>query len=330
MRSKNIFILAVVFLLILSLPFTLSSQEGRGKARVRGKVMDEAGNPVVGVKIVAQHLESGTTFTGETDKKGRWAVGGMGSGYFRFTASAEGYETTYHEMRVSQFSKKNAPIELTLKKVQVSSADVPSIQDEGSLAIFKEGNQLYEQEKYTEAVAKFEEFLISNPTIFKLNLYIGNCYQEIGAYDKAITAYTKFLDKVKEDKGSYTGDEGAARALAGIGETYIKQDDLDKASEYLRQAIEIFPEDETLAFNIGEIYFNRREIYSAIEYYQLAIKINEKWAPPYLQMGYAYLNKSDYMGAIDSFKKFLEVAPDDPQASIIKGMIPKLEEMIKK
>ncbi len=97
-----------------------------------------------------------------------------------------------------------------------------------------------------------------------------------------------------------------------------------------RQAIEIFPEDETFAFNIGEIYFDRREIDSAIEYYQLAIKIKKKWAPPYLKMGYAYLNKSDYKGAIDNFKKFLEVAPDDPQASIIEGLIPKLEEMIKK
>ena len=107
------------FLLILSLPLSLSAQEGRGKGRVRGEVYDEAGNPIEGAKVVATHLQSGTTFTGTSDKKGNWAVAGLGTGYFRFTVSAEGYGTTYHESRISQFAQRNPPIKFTLKKVQV-------------------------------------------------------------------------------------------------------------------------------------------------------------------------------------------------------------------
>ncbi|MGD2294657.1 MAG: tetratricopeptide repeat protein [Candidatus Aminicenantes bacterium] len=329
MRSKNSFIKAIAFLLVLSLPLTLSAQEGRGKGRVRGEVHDEAGNPIEGAKIVATHLQSGTTFTGTSDERGNWAVAGLGTGYFRFTVSAEGYGTTYHETRVSQFAQRNPPIKFTLKKVQVSAMDMPAIQDEGSLALFEEGNQLYEQEKYDEAVVKFEEFLAANPTIFQINLNIGNCYREMGDFEKAMETYNRILDKVKEDKGSFEGDESAARALASIGETYIKKGDLEKASEYLKQSIAIFPEDETLAFNVGEIYFNQREIDKAIEYYQMATKINEKWGPPYRQMGYAYLNKGDYRAAVDSFKKFIQVAPDDPKAPEIEALIPKLEELIK-
>lgn len=330
MRSKNTIIPFIVFMLVLSLPFVLCGQEGRGKGRLRGEIHDEAGNPLEGAKIVATHLESGTAFTGTSDKNGNWAVAGLGTGYFRVTASVEGYGTTYHETRVSQFSQNNPPIKFILKKVQVSAMDMPSIQDEGSLAVFEEGNQLYDQGKYAEAAVKFEEFIAMNPTIFQINLNIGNCYREMGEYEKAIESYTKIMNKVMEEKGSFAGDESAARALASIGETYIKQGDLEKAGEYLRQAIDIFPEDEALAFNVGEIYFNQREIDKAIEYYQLAVKINEKWGPPYRQMGYAYLNRGDYRAAIDSFKKFVEVAPDDPRASEIESLIPKLEELIKK
>jgi tetratricopeptide (TPR) repeat protein len=329
MKSKHTFIMTVIFVFLLSLPLSLLAQEGRGKGRVRGEVYDEAGNPIAGAKIVATHLQSGTTFSGTSDKKGNWAVAGLGTGYFRFTVSAEGYGTTYHETRVSQFAQNNPPIKFTLKKVQVSAMDMPAIQDEGTLALFEEGNQLYEQQNYAEAVVKFEEFLSANPTIFQINLNIGNCYRELGEYDKAIETYNRILDKVKEDKGSYEGDESAARALASIGETHIKQGDLEKAGEFLMQAIEIFPQDEALAFNVGEIYFNQREIDKAIEYYQLATKINEKWGPPYRQMGYAYLNKGDYQAAIDSFKKFVQVAPDDPKAPEIEALIPKLEELIK-
>lgn len=330
MKSRQIFIFTFILMFLVSLPFSLMAQEGRGKGRVRGEVHDEAGNPIVGAQVVATHLESGTTFTGTSDKKGFWAVAGLGTGYFRFTVSAEGYGTTYHETRVSQFANRNPPIKFTLKKVQVSSMDMPAIQDEGTLALFEEGNQLYEQENYAEAVTKFEEFLVANPTIFQINLNIGNCYREMGEYDKAIETYNKILDKIKEDKGSFEGDESAARALASIGETHIKQGDLEKASDYLKQAIEIFPQDEALAFNVGEIYFNQREIDKAIEYYQMATKINEKWGPPYRQMGYAYLNKGDYQAAVDSFKKFILVAPDDPKAAEIEALIPKLEELIKK
>ena len=329
MRSKNIFIIFIVSVLCLSLSLNLSAQQGRGKGRLRGQVLDEVGNPIEGAKIVAQHLQYKTTFTSESDEKGNWAVAGLGTGYFRITASKEDYGTVYHEMRVSQFSKKNPPLSFTLRKIQVAEMNMPSIQDEGSVVLFEEGNELFDQENYAEAAVKFEEFIRKNPSVFQVNINIGNCYKEMGEYDKAIEIYTKILEKVKEEKESIDGDESAARALAGMGEAYFKQGNLEKASEYFRQAIDNFPEDETLAFNVGEIFFKQGETDKAIEYFLLAVKINESWAPPHRQLGYAYLNKGKYRLAVDSLKKFVELAPDDPQAENIKNLIPKLEELIK-
>lgn len=331
MISKNALRIILFLGLIFCVTHILSAQEGRGKGRVKGTVVDEAGNPIEGVTVTAQHLRFNTTFTGKSDDKGNWAVAGLGTGYFRFTAAMEGYGTVYHEMRVSQFSQNNPPIDFTLKKINLSSfSDIPSIEDESALALFEEGNQLFEEEKYPEAVAKFEEFLEANPSIFQVNLNIGNCYRQMNEYDKAIAAYQVILDKVQEEKGSYEGDEGAVRALSSMGETYMMKGDLDKANEYLQQAMSLFPNDETLAFNVGEIFFKQAETDRAIEYFKKAIEINADWGPPYRQQGYAYLNKGEYQLAIDSLKKFLEVAPDDPQAPTIEALIPKLEELIKK
>lgn len=331
MKHRHTLTLLLVIGLTLGLTFTLPAQEGRGRGRIRGTVQDTAGNFLGGVKIVAEHLQYGTTFESTSDDKGNWAIAGLGTGFFRFTATLEGYAPVYHEMRVSQFARNNPPIVFTLKKIEVSPiGDMPAIQDETSVAVFEEGNMLFEQRKFADAVMKFEEFLTTNPTIYQININIGNCYRELGEYEKAIEAFNVILEKVKEEKGSIEGDEGAARALASMGETYMKQGDLDKASEYLTQAIAIFPEDETLAFNIGEIYFQQQQTDKAIEYYTKAAQINDKWAPPHRQMGYAFLNKGDYQSAIDSFKKFLEVAPDDPLAPTIENLIPKLEELIKK
>lgn len=329
MRSKDTLIIFLVSVLCFSLSLNLSAQQGRGKGRVRGQVQDEVGNPIEGAKIVATHLQYKTTFTSESDEKGNWAIAGLGTGYFRITASKEGYGTVYHEMSVSQFSKKNPPLSFTLRKIQVAEMNMPAIQDEGSVVLFEEGNELFDQKKYAEAAAKFEEFVEQNPSVYQVNINIGNCYKEMGEYDKAIEIYTKILEKVKEEKESIEGDESAARALAGMGEAYFKQGNLEKASEYFRQAIDNFPEDETLAFNVGEIFFKQGETDKAIEYFLLAVKINESWAPPRRQLGYAYLNKGKYRLAVDSLKKFVELAPDDPQAENIKNLIPKLEELIK-
>ena len=329
MRSKNTLIIFLVSVLCFNLSLNLSAQQGRGKGRLRGQVQDEIGNPIEGAKIVAQHLQYKTTFTSESNKKGSWAVMGLGTGYFRITASKEGYGTVSHEMKVSQFSKQNSPLSIILRKIQVAEMNRPGIEDEGSVVLFEEGNELFDQKKYAEAAAKFEEFVGKNPSVYLVNINIGNCYKEMGEYDKAIEIYTKVLEKVKEEKESIESDKSAARALVGMGETYFKRGNLEKANEYFRQAVNIFPEDEALAFTVGEIFFKQGETDKAIEYFLLAVQIKESWAPAHRQLGYAYLNKGKYRLAVDSLKKFVELAPDDPQAENIKNLIPKLEELIK-
>lgn len=337
MRGKNIFIIVLVFLLGLSLSLNLSAQAGHGRGRLDGDVHDEAGNPLEGVKIVAKHLESKTIFTAESDKKGNWAVIELGTGRFRITAAKEGYRTVFYEMRISQFSGLNFPLSFTLTKNEAAELNtelntelnMPANEDEGSVAFFEEGNELYQQKKYADAAAKFEEFIEKNPTVYQANINIGNCFLEMGEYDKAIEAYTKALEKLKEEKESIEGDKSAAAALAGIGQAYFKQGNMEKAGEYLKQAVDNFTKGEVLAFNMGEMFFRQREIDKAIEYFQLAIKIKENWAPPHRQLGYAYVNKGEYKLAVASLKKFVELAADDPQTENIKNLIPKLEELIK-
>ena len=159
---------------------------------------------------------------------------------------------------------------------------------------------------------------------------IGNCHKELKQYDKAFASFQKVLDAVQAEKGSYEGDESAARALASSGETALQQGDFDKAAEFLKEAQGSMPDDETLAFNIGEIYFKQGDTENGIVYYLMASQIKADWGPPYRQLGYAYLNKGEYQLALDNFNKFLEVAPDAPQVATIKALIPNVENLIKK
>jgi tetratricopeptide (TPR) repeat protein len=319
----------VVFLLctLLVLTVTLSfAQEGRGTGRIRGNVEDESGNPLAGVKIKAEHVEYGTKFESKTNNKGAWVIGGLGSGFFVITTEFDGYEPYVERHEVSQFSQKNPQVNIVLKKKEEVLASDSGI----DATLVNEGNQLFIEKKYKEAISKFEEFLEQNPTLYQVQVNVGNCYKEMGEYELAISAFEAMLEKTTEEKGSFEGDQNAARALAGLGEIYIVKNDTEKSMEFLQQAFEIFPDDENMAFKIAEILFTQGKAAEGITFYNKAIEIKSDWAPPYRQRGFAYLNLADYKMAIESFKKFLELAPDHPQAPTVRNLLPKLEEMIKK
>jgi tetratricopeptide (TPR) repeat protein len=327
MRNKNI--IFVILTLALSLTLTHSLfvfQVGGG--RLHGTVVDEEGNPIAGVKIVVEAQEKKLTLETESNEEGEWYVSGVEKGEFRITATMKGYESVYADRTLSHFTSKNPPLHFQMKKI--SEMDDPSIMDETTLGLFQEGNRLFEQGKYVEAISKFEEFLEQNYTIYQVHINIGNCYREIGEYEKAIASFNNVLENVKSRKNTIEGDESASKALANIGEIYLLQDDIEKAGEYFKLAVDSFPGNETIAFNVGEIFFTQGDTDKAIEYFNLSIKIKENWAIPYRRLGYAYLNKGEYQQAIDNFKKFLSLSPDSPDAANIQNLIPKLEELIKK
>ena len=329
-RFHNKYRFFIALILVISCVFFLSAQQGRGRGRIKGTVVDASGNPVEGVLIVAVHREFGAQFKGESDKKGRWAIAGLGTGDFHITATKEGYGTAEQNMRVSQFSRNNPPVEFTLQPAQTTEMSLPEVENRDSLVLFEEGSRLYGEGNFQEAAEKFEEFLNLNPTIFQININIGNCFVQMGDSDRAISFFQKVLDKVQEEKGTYEGDESAARALTGIGEIHVKKGELDKAGGFLKQALDIFPQDEILAFNIGEIYFNQGDTDLAVEYYKRAREIRPDWGRPYKRLGYAYLNKGEYALSLESFKTFLEKAPDDPEAKTVENLLPQIEKLIKK
>jgi tetratricopeptide (TPR) repeat protein len=322
-RKAPTFLLVGAFLFVAAnLSF---AQQGRGKGRIRGTVSDESGKPLVGVKIIAESVDHGTKFESKSNKKGNWIIGGLGSGLFSITTEFEGYEPIMEEINVSQFLRNNPPLNIILKlkkEVSVSETGIDA-------TLIDEGNQFFSEKKYKDALGKFREFLDANPNIYQVYINIGNCYKEMEALDSAVTAFQTVLDKTTEEKGSFEGDQNAARALAGLGEIYIEKNDIEQAMGYLQQAFETFPDDENMAFTIAEILFTQGKASEGIVFYDKAIAIKSDWAAPYRQRGYAYLNLANYKMAVESFKKFLELAPNHPQAPTIRNLLPQLEKLIK-
>lgn len=323
MKKFIICFLTITVLLILS--SSVFAQEGRGMGRIFGTVEDENGKPVANAEILVEARDFNFKTSTKSDKRGAWAVAGLGTGVFRITVSKEGFYNSIVETMVSQF--KNPPIKIVLQAIKETGE--PTGLDEKSRALFMEANSLYDQGNYAGALALFREFIEKNPSLYQVRLNIGNCYREMKEYEKAITEYNAVLEKIKSEKADLKGDENAAKALAGIGEIYMAQNNYEKAQEYLKNAIDIFPTDHALAYNVAEIFFQAGQIDQAIEYYTLATKIKPDWALAYLKNGFAHLNKNNFEEAVKYFEKFLELSPQDPQAESIKSLIEQLKKQKK-
>ncbi len=304
----------------------LLGQENLGKGRINGTVVDENGNPVEGAVIVVESLTSKTKLEGKSDRKGHFAVAGMGTGMWRITASKPGYMSSSTDMYVRQLAP-NPPITFTLKKITGLAALAT---DETSMKLFDEGNKLIEAGQYDEALKVFEEFLIKYPQIHQVHLNIGTCYLKKDDLDKAEAEFKLVLEKTIEVYGDYKKDTAASlRAFAGLGEIYLKRNDLETARKYFTQALEVSPEDEVAAYNVAEILFSHQNVDEAIRFYELAIKIKKDWSKPYHKLGLAYLNKGDFEKALENLRKFLEIDPNSPEAPTIKNIIEAVEKIKK-
>ncbi|GAI39488.1 unnamed protein product, partial [marine sediment metagenome] len=208
-KATLFFCLLMVFLLLGSPIFP---QAGRGRGRIGGNVTDDSGNPIASAKITIQFLEDeNITRETETDKKGKWKIGGLGSGRWRTIVSAQGFIPYEKIINISQLAK-NPSVNIVLKK-----AEEQLFEDAPEMELFLKGNELFKEEKFEDAIAPYQEFLEKNPEIYQVHFSLGNCYKEMGNVEQALKEYQIVIEKT-------TGEDNKdrklkAKALAGIGET---------------------------------------------------------------------------------------------------------------
>lgn len=321
MKKYNYLIAFVIFLVVF--PCSLVSQEGRGKARLKGVVVDKEGNPVEGAKVVLESLMHELTMTTKTDAKGRWVFVGLGRTIVKITVSKEGYVPSLIEkLNISAFSHKNPEQKIVLEK----TTDIESLESDNPKALYIRGQKLYDQGEYEKALTVFKEFVSKQPELYGARVNIGNCYVKLKQYDKAIEEFKFVIEKMKEEKGDLKGDKTASSLYASLGELYMDKNDFEKAKEYFKKSIDIDLSDYALPYNVAEILFDSNKIDEAIHYYKLAAQAKPDWPKSYLKLGYCYLNKGEMKTAVDYLNKFVELSPEDnPQVDAIKKLIWELE-----
>lgn len=320
MNKKKEFLLCCLIIVSLLTSSLLFPQAGRGRGRLSGKVTDESGNSVTSATITLEFLEKEElTRETKTDKNGKWKIAGLGSGRWEITVSAQGFIPYQKTVSVSQL-ERNPSLNTILNKIEEQL-----IEEAPGITLFEKGNELFNEKKFEEAIASYQEFLEKNPELYEVHFSLGNCYKEMGDIEQALKEFQLVLEKAIEENEK--DRKIKAKTLAAIGECHLKKEDLNSAQNYFKKSLELDPRDEILAYNVGEIYFAHQKLDEAIEYYEFATQIKPDWSDPYYKLGLVFLNKTDYEKAKDNFKKFLKLEPDTEKSASAKNILDYIEKM---
>jgi Flp pilus assembly protein TadD len=304
---------ALVALCLTALAGAAAAQTGR----VGGQVKDESGQPIKGATVTAENPNaSPSSFTATTDDKGRFSIIGLKTGAWTFSAAAPGFAAESGRLDVKTIGSPNPPLTFTLKKGggpaagALGGAAVKDLQAELGAA-----DQLYNTQKWDEAIAAYRAIMAKAPALTVINLQIAAAYRNKKDYDGALAAYNTLLQ----------ADPNNDKAKIGIGMTNLEKGDLEAAEKTLTAASQSTTATREVFYNLGEVLFAKNKNDEAGQAYTRAAQMDPSWGKPLFGLAKIALNKGDKDGAIKAFEKVVAADPTSPEAAQAKAVVEQLK-----
>ena len=131
----------------------------------------------------------------------------------------------------------------------------PSVSGASQSSVVRQGNQLYQQEKYPDALGKYHSALDKDPDSFIINFNTAAALYKNGDYEKAIPHFQKSLlsdDKFLQQKVHY--NLGNSFYKAGLTK---EKSDLKSAARSLEQSLSHYEKSLELNKEDADAQFNR-------------------------------------------------------------------------
>jgi Tfp pilus assembly protein PilF len=309
-------------LLVLGLAVVVSPAVAQ-TGQVKGKVVDAKNQPVEKADVIIEATDGmGRKFKVSTNKKGEFIQIGLPPGQYRITATKDNLS----DSREQRIGLDAAEVNLSLKAGGAGGDMSPEERKKAEArnaairGAFEEGVKLSQENKYDEAIAKFNEVITVAPKCVECYTNIAGLYLRKKDYDNAELTYKKAIEVQPNSADAYNG-------LATI---YNAQKKFDQAAEASAQAQKLGAAapggaSASSVFNQGVIAWNASKIADAKKAFEQAISIDPKLADAHYWLGMANLNEGKMPDAAKSFEEYLKLAPTGQYAEQAKGILTQIK-----
>lgn len=161
------------------------------------------------------------------------------------------------------------------------------------------GDDLFEDEKYAEAIVAYTSFLSTNPSHVKSLYNRGRAYEEIGSIAKAKADFEQVIDI----------DEKNVNAYLSLAKISYNEHSYNKVLVFAGEAIELNENSAQAHFLAARGSHQLGYFDQALESYNNAISINKDFGEAYLYRGALKIGLEKPRSACEDFKfaKLLDV-----------------------
>ncbi len=177
---------------------------------------------------------------------------------------------------------------------------VTTVSEEGKKD-FLAGRDLFDKLEGRESLKYFESAIEKDNDFALAYYYHALSNPTTKGFFKDFNKAVALKDKVSE------GERLMILALkAGV------DGDQKQQEEYLTKLVDLYPDDERARVLAGNFYFGQQNYQKALDHFKTSTEINPDYSPSYNMLGYSQKNLGEFAAAEKSFKKYIELIPDDP------------------
>ncbi len=134
-------------------------------------------------------------------------------------------------------------------------------------------------------------------------------------YNEALIYYDEFLKRYKDAPSIYLEK---ATLLINLGR-------FEQSKEAIKKCLSLDPKNSTAYLNLGNIFVMEKKYKEAEKCFLTCLKFEEE-SEAYLNLGLLYAKfLNDKKSAVKNLKKFVEIAPEDPERGKIESLIKEIE-----
>ena len=278
------------------------------QARLGGTVVGTDGEPIVGAVItVTSEALPKYKKTIESDKHGKFKVLILDATYaYIFSVTAPGFLDYNEEIKVSVGSMDNDyTFEMSTPKER-SAARQQEIMEQPGYKEYGEAKELLAEGRTVEARARLEDALRAMPDLIQALAVMTGIDYDSGDNELALATARRCLE---EDDESLKCLAVASNAAGNVG-------DSEAQAVYLAVYQGLKPDDPATLFNQAAGFLNKMDDDSARPLLEECLAVDPEFPKCLFEYGMLLLRTGDLEGAKVQFEKYLEVAPDGPDATV--------------
>lgn len=315
--KKPIKIFLVLLVSVLSADFLFGQYR---EYHLFGLVIDSQQQPLAGVEILLQDVNTSRNYRVKTDKNGKYVLSGLPHGKYHVTVKKDGYETRTFDWDFSAPQERMQKVEMeTIVLASEQQVKLASRAKEAQQAV-NESMEKIKKGDLEGALKILSKLARDYPDDSNVHYLLGLTYGRLQRYQEAVMELTRVTELVPE----------FAPAYLQLGYCYQSLNDQDKALEYYKKAAELDPSNPANLYNLGLILFEKNQIDEAQGYFERALAIKADDADTLEMIGRCYVNKGDLPRALEFLEKARGLTTDEEKIKILDKFIATLKEQIKK